>query len=50
MGETIDSSYNRIRVHYPRRMVFIHGGGVSGWMWEQQISYFQPIRGSATAG
>ncbi|WP_445429176.1 alpha/beta fold hydrolase [Bacillus atrophaeus] len=22
-------------------MVFIHGGGVSGWMWEKQISHFQ---------
>jgi len=21
-------------------MVFIHGGGVSGWMWDQQIRYF----------
>ncbi|HZH61597.1 MAG TPA: alpha/beta fold hydrolase, partial [Metabacillus sp.] len=21
-------------------MVFIHGGGVSGWMWDKQIEYF----------
>lgn len=21
-------------------MVFLHGGGVSGWMWDQQIAYF----------
>lgn len=24
----------------PLLMMFIHGGGVSGWMWEQQIRYF----------
>jgi len=23
-------------------MVFIHGGGVSGWMWDKQIEYFCP--------
>lgn len=22
-------------------LVFIHGGGVSGWMWEEQIKFFQ---------
>lgn len=22
-------------------LVFIHGGGVSGWMWERQVEYFQ---------
>lgn len=21
-------------------LVFIHGGGVSGWMWNQQLDYF----------
>ena len=21
-------------------MLFLHGGGVSGWMWENQIQYF----------
>ncbi|TKI86419.1 alpha/beta hydrolase, partial [Bacillus wiedmannii] len=21
-------------------MVFIHGGGVSGWMWDKQIKHF----------
>lgn len=21
-------------------IVFIHGGGVSGWMWDQQVQYF----------
>ena len=21
-------------------MVFLHGGGVSGWMWDKQIQYF----------
>src|SRR4051794_19739122 len=21
-------------------MLFIHGGGVSGWMWDKQIQYF----------
>ncbi len=24
----------------PLLMMFIHGGGVSGWMWDQQIRYF----------
>lgn len=28
-------------VHHPQLVVFIHGGGVSGWMWGQQVSYFQ---------
>ncbi|WP_107949543.1 alpha/beta fold hydrolase [Lysinibacillus parviboronicapiens] len=23
-------------------MLFLHGGGVSGWMWEQQIQHFAP--------
>lgn len=21
-------------------MVFLHGGGVSGWMWDKQVEYF----------
>ena len=21
-------------------MLFLHGGGVSGWMWDKQIQYF----------
>lgn len=24
----------------PSLMVFIHGGGVSGWMWDKQVEYF----------
>jgi hypothetical protein len=26
---------------HPQLLIFIHGGGVSGWMWEEQISDFQ---------
>lgn len=22
-------------------MVFIHGGGVSGWMWDKQVDFFK---------
>lgn len=41
-------------------MVFIHGGGVSGWMWEKQVEHFRtrfhclvldlPEHGQSTAG
>ncbi|MCY9364025.1 hypothetical protein MOF33_14610 [Bacillus spizizenii] len=33
-------------VHHPWLVVIIHVGGVSGWLWEQQISYFRHFRGS----
>lgn len=25
-------------------LVFLHGGGVSGWMWDEQVRYFQHYR------
>ncbi|QJC97239.1 hypothetical protein HC660_27660 [Bacillus mojavensis] len=28
---------------HPQLPDFIHGGGVSVWMWEEQISYFQRV-------
>ncbi|MEC1750353.1 hypothetical protein [Bacillus mojavensis] len=43
MGRYIGSSYNRIWCRASAAPVFIHGGGVSGWMWEEQISYFQRV-------
>lgn len=24
----------------PTMMVFLHGAGVSGWMWDKQVDYF----------
>jgi pimeloyl-ACP methyl ester carboxylesterase len=38
---------NRLSLHYQEYgdvnaplIVFIHGGGVSGWMWDKQVNYF----------
>ena len=26
----------------PEMLVFLHGGGVGGWMWDKQVEYFSP--------
>ncbi len=32
--------YEEYGIHHPAVMVFLHGGGVSGWMWEPQVKHF----------
>ncbi|MGN8646273.1 alpha/beta fold hydrolase [Gracilibacillus sp. HCP3S3_G5_1] len=36
----MDLSYQEYGDKYAPLMVFLHGGGVSSWMWEKQIRYF----------
>lgn len=32
--------YKEYGAEHSKMIVFIHGGGVSGWMWDQQVAYF----------
>ncbi len=32
--------YKEFGIEHERMMVYIHGGGVSGWMWDKQVDYF----------
>lgn len=32
--------YTEFGTDHERMMVYIHGGGVSGWMWDKQVEYF----------
>ncbi|AST94369.1 alpha/beta hydrolase [Sutcliffiella cohnii] len=33
--------YKEFGIEHSTLMVFIHGGGVSGWMWDKQVEYFR---------
>lgn len=37
----MDLSYQEYGDKKAPLMVFLHGGGVSSWMWDKQIQYFQ---------
>lgn len=39
-GGEFELHYREFGVENSTLMVFIHGGGVSGWMWDKQIEYF----------
>lgn len=39
-GEILELYYKEYGNKHGDLMVFLHGGGVSGWMWDQQIPYF----------
>src|SRR5690606_174219 len=32
--------YEESGIHNPSVIVFLHGGGVSGWMWKAQVDHF----------
>ncbi|MGF9829497.1 cereulide biosynthesis alpha/beta hydrolase CesH [Bacillus anthracis] len=32
--------YKEFGIEHERMMVYIHGGGVSSWMWDKQVDYF----------
>lgn len=32
--------YREYNPEHPTLMVFLHGGGVSSWMWDEQVNYF----------
>jgi len=36
----VQLSYKEVGDHTLPLMVFIHGGGVGGWMWDKQVVYF----------
>ncbi|MEC0280728.1 hypothetical protein [Bacillus halotolerans] len=40
MGSILDLHITESGAEHPQLLIFIHGGGVSGWMREEQISNF----------